>query len=910
MTASILMKLEALHKSMQKQIAPMLSFCLLFVSEDRADAQEIGLPTGYAMTALGPSPSYGHPDSNFIQSLLKLDLYEIAIETCRDRAIVAEGTQSEAMVQPEAMVQWSILQMQSIAAKVAADPSIVDSPANADTLLEANQAIVDRCLNSPRLPWLKQEQLWCRWFVLRRLQTSYIAVPARKSIRDWSLTSIRTCLEDLAKLQSQIQKASFDKSNAKISATPEQWSSLINDTLLLQTDLLLLRAQYYPAKSTDRIAAATELLSAIEKAEQRIRPDWSGRPNVELARYTAYLHLDRTAEALYGLKTLSQQLNAPTDGKPKQANRWRLPIACLAAESSRILGNLSESQKWIDEAGGWTAAPEVAIEHFSNLLATLPGKSVSESQLAEAIRIKKEIGRRFGSYWQQRADAVLLSNSLFESIKPIDPIKSASTSPSTASSSMLKVELLLSEAKQLLSAKRIQEAIEKFGQAELSAANAGNEPQALEIAIQSAAILFKNDQKDDAESEFHRAALAYRLQLKAPDAAIMSVWAFDKVAKFDANASQSPQEEQAELKQQIYRGRLMDIVSTWPSTPQAIQATAKLDRLLLSTDQFPELIAFWSKRLDDDLIGEKQTWTVWDQAFCRFALARTATSDTWYDHSIYSTEYTTKLNANLEDLRGKLLERSSPTTRVTFEAILASTFNFDRWSKDAIADRQQSSSNEFSSVATSFLFQSTASSLLLEKENTNLTAAKADSISSLSLRWSVAESMFQRLVSLGRVKAVDATELATFRVAVDAMKQLETQPVQSGLAFIGALQRIQFGRSLQLFQAAIAYWSGDESTGAEIVKNAMSIDAKSPWWIYRSACVLQTIPNQQEQSIRQFRQLANGFPPGSTPWLESRARTAQTMLQMGKQKEAKDLSDLVFATFPAASQEWKIRFGQ
>ena len=228
---------------------------------------------------------------------------------------------------------------------------------------------------------------------MRRMQVAFIAVPTRTPIREWSLATIRNCLQELESLQSLVQKApARGKSNSKLAPTSEQWSSLTNDIFLLQTDFLLLRALYYPAKSTERIAAATEMMTAIDKAELGINEDWPGRPNLELARYTALIHLERPTEALKGIKALDQRLTQPAEGKPKQSNRWQLRMASLAAEACRKLGNIEESTHWLASVGGWKVAPEIAIEHFANLIAAPKGQSTTESQLTNALQVKNEIG--------------------------------------------------------------------------------------------------------------------------------------------------------------------------------------------------------------------------------------------------------------------------------------------------------------------------------------------------------------------------------------------------------------------------------------------------------------------------------------------------------------------------------------
>ncbi len=891
------MKFVALHKSKQKQISISMTFCawqILVLVCFGQGPEQIKQP---GIVAIGQSLSFDHPDASFVESLIKTGLYDIAIETCRDRYSMAAGIQSEAAA------QWSLLEMQSVAAKTAANPSIIDDPASAVKLLEANQEILLRNAESSRFYWLKQQQQWCRWHVLRRMQAAFIAVPARKAIREWSLATIRDCLEELEALQLLVSKApTRGKSNNKLDPTTEQWSSLTNEILLLQTDFLLLRALYYPAKSTERIAAATEMTSAIDKAELRINEGWAGKSNMELARFTALIHLERPAEALKGIKSLNQRLTQSVEGKPKQINRWGLRIASLAAEACRNLGNIDESNQWLDSVGGWTVAPEIAIEHFANLVAAPKGQTTSELQLKKAMQVKNEIAIKFGSYWQQRADAILVANNLFGS-------NDSATSIQTSSS--LKVELLRTEAKQLSSAKRWDEALEKLSQAELSAASAGNEAISLDVAIEAAAVLYAIGRKELSECEFHRAAISYSKQPKAPDAAIMSIWSFDQAIRVDADASAlNPAEEAAALKQQIYRGRLMDIVKTWPDTPQADVAFEKLDRLYLLTDQLSDLVSLWSKRLAItkqsalDSEANPKPWSDFDRALSRFALVSTATQDAWYDHSIYVSGTMRKLQSSLHELQAKLLEKADPNDRVAVQSILSAISEAGRWPSPIAGTSNIRTHSDSRSPAVSFLSQSIAGmpSAFLPDD--------AQPVSNIAMVWTTAELEFQRVVGNGTRKSNDQTELAGLRFYVDRLSGFERQEKKLLSGSIGPSQSIQFGRSMQLYRAAIQCWSGDLDVGQAAFKVAIASEPTSPWWSYRTARVFQTLSGRREQAIQQFRQLAKGFPAGSEVWMEARARTVQTMRSMGDIKRAKELTEIVFATYPGAVGEWHSRFDQ
>ena len=860
--------------------------------------------------SIGPRLTFDHPEACFIESLLKLELFDTAIETCRARSRLAMNSQ------PEAAAQWSMLEMHVVAAKAAADPAIVDDPSRVNKLLAANQPILERNLDSPRVFWLRQHMHWCRWFVLRRLQAAYVAVPARASIRDWSLSAIRESLSELDALQTEIKSAPGrdPKSNTKSVTTAEQWSSLSNDIVLLQSDLLFLRTIYYPAKSTERIGAASEILSAIEKAELRIGTDWPNRPSLDLAKYTAMIHLDRPQDALDGIKALDKQLRTSAEGKPRQGNRWQTQIATLAAEACRNLGNIPESNRWLESVGGWTAAPELAIEHFANIVLTADGQSTSDSKLAEALKVKDDIGNRFGSYWQQRADAILLANNTPAANTASANNPPTNTPPKTSlpSAPSLKVELFKSEAKQLLAAKRPDDAIEKLNQAELAAASSGNEAAAIEMVIAAAAILDREGRKDEAEGEFHRAAMTYNKQPKAPDCAMMSVMGFSKAHAIDSGAKElSPAEEKLELKQRVYQGRLMDIVNTWPSSGQATQALSKLDRLLLATDQLPELASLWTKRLEkasswqsSDENRRKQLLE-YDQAISRFALIAIAMQDAWFDRTIYSSDLAKRTRVSHDELRTKLIEKAALDNGLV-QKLLDSIRESSRWPNANGLSQSNRTMEKQSSVALEFLAPIATPTRTIEiKESLEtLEGSKLDPTSSLALQWCSAELMFQNIVRAGGAKQIAKTEVDQLRVCVNKIAENVEQASMS----LGRLQSLQLQRSMKLYRSAIGCWEGREATELENIKKAIASEPKAPWWKYRSARLYQSIPSQREQALGLYLQLATGFTAGSEPWLDVRARTAQTLRQMSEEKKAKELCDIVFATYPSAAQEWRSRF--
>lgn len=848
----------------------------------------------FSQASFGPSATAEHPDIVFVESLLNEGFFDLSIESCRSRQQVANGKDSDAAA------RWTYLLMQSIVSKNASDAAILEKPEAMESVLAEVRELAESFDDKPRALWLKYRYQWCRWFLLRRTLAAYLAVPARQALRDRSLESLRNGFDEIELLQLQIQKAPgrSEKNPSKGLPTSSQWISLTNDTHLLQADLFLLQALFYPSKSTQRIATATQMLASLDKAALQISESWVGRPNVELARCNALILLDRPAEALSELAKLQKRLQQPTDANRKPSDRWKQRIATLSAEANRNIGNLSESNRWLESVGGWTQAPEIAIEYFANLIEASPGKTTTETQLAQAIQIKSEIGKRFGTYWQQRADAILLSNPL-SGADTVSRTGEPSESPTSRMPSV-KLELLMSEAKQLLAAKQWQKAIEKLNQAESLAANTKDEKAALDLAINAAVIFSSNKQTEKAQSEFHRAALAYRNAPKAPDAALMSVWNFEW-SENDALGKGSTDS--------IYRGRLLDVILTWPNTPQAEKAVVKLDQYLLETEQFSVLLDMWSTRIDSfsmEALNQDvaaQCFGTFDNALARYAFVQLLTQEAWFDRSIYSDAEYNQMQSSLSALRTQLIAKSAKEWSRTTELVLSEFTVAHRW-PSADFWPVDGHANDLR-LPISLAWMGGTNGVGFETP-----ILFRDPCAEVALIWARAEFVYQQSLRKGIAGPIDPSLVEQLQLSIDGMKSIlnrENGVVQQG---IGERPFGQWKRSLQLYEAAIQGWSGEEPRSVSTLKSAIQADPTNPWWLYRSARLIQTLSGQREQAIQQFRSLANGFAAGSDIWLEARSRTVQTLRQIGNDKAAQELVELVFATYPSLSSEWKQRFAR
>ena len=914
MTVSILMDTEASGKSRSRQILFLIcwvSFVLIvlpstfFGNEPPKDTPQ-DLPHAFGPVVLSDSP-----DTVFVQSLIKNGFIERALETCRLRLQLATESQASA----DSIARWTMLLIQAEAAKGIANPVAFDQPKTIDEQLAKAKLLSKENENSTRDFWIRFQYQLGRYFVLQRTLAACLAAPSRLALREWSLETIRSCLDDLDQMQVQVQNAPGrgKPSTTKDQPTPAQWISLSNDIMLLRIDILLLRAQFTKPKSTERIGTGTEILDLIDTASSQISNNWAGRPRLELARCHALIMLDRPQESLNELGKFVTSLSAavsPTgQGEVRQReDRWLPSAAILAAQANRELGNLVESEKWIQKVGGWMRSPELALEHFANLLAVTPSSSNTNAsdmnaRLADSLQVKNEIGKRFGSYWQQRAEAILVSSNLSENSSSLsntnDP--SHSLTPGAPTASKLRIELLMTEAKQFIAGKQWQKGIDKLNQAELSAANSGDAVHALEIAMKAAAVIASNGQWSVAQDEFFRAAVAYREAPKSPDAAMMSVW--DRNANVGGAIILNPDKEAEEQRQAILRGRLSEIISMWPESPQAETAALRLDQAYAAADNIGALLQLWSNRLE--LVSTSRTY---DLTLARLGMVSVATQEAWIDRSRYTEKEILLWKVAMQELRKKLIERAPLEARSMTETLLAvvdSSGSLANAASNSKQWEQKPSGPSESKLPESIRWLHSDEPVDLKSDNPSFGHGPR-----IALCWLRTELSYQRLLAIRDRGPEDAPLIQRFVTNYEQLRAAKEAADGTFRTWMGERQFAQLEQSIRSYEIAIDFWYDKIAPSIEAMKELAKQSGKSPWWPYRSARLLQTIPGQRELAIQQYRALAKGFIAGSDAWLEMRARTVQTMRWKGDAPEAQKLADLVLATYPNMSDEWKKRFAQ
>jgi hypothetical protein len=812
-------------------------------------AQSSPTPEASLSSPFGTRFVDGHPDRLYVGQLIEKGFYETAIQVCQHRRSLAESGQSS-----KERAQWRMLSMESAAAKTASEfNKYLDSLSSLDTQLQSIVEIYPAEQNDPRSLWGQFKSTWCQWYVLRSGVSLYVAAPNRTTLRDWCLKRIRIALDELEELESRVEKTPTTAVNSSEKIEANELSSLIAEINLLACDLLSLRGMIYPSKSDERLAAGTQMMTVLEKAEKRIGPTWADRPKLQIAKCRALLLLDRPKDALSAADSIA--------ALPQLRRDWMVTIASIGSEAARALGDLDTAFRWIRDAGGWESNPQLAIEQFAATLAT---EKVSSAD--EALRIKKTIAERFGGYWASRTDAILVTS------KGSVP-KSSGTMPSNT----LAIELLLSEVKQLMADRRWEDAIEKLSQGETIAANEKNDALAFQMARRIAAIWGSLSDFENAANEFHRAATTYSQVSEAPGTSMTAVRmvqeGLQRVGTERNQETVDKRESLLLLRKQIW----LDVLSIWPESEQSVAAVESLQGFYLSNDQLWETTQLWfarwdrlqqlsKDRLPEDPASEKEKRQTAIQRTITFtSLLCLFSQQSWLDRSMVGVDARKQASEAMSRLQ-TAIKTAEDGRLITLGERL-----------------------KFMEVGAGWEWSVVDPSLL-----------QLDSGDVID-QWLQCQLLFTQLVSSTQVPREQLQNLVE---SVDRLVMLSGREPNANL---GKATREQLSRSIALYKLAIVGWNGDLATAKTEIESKEKESLRSVWWPYQSARWMQSIPTLREESLGRYRRIASGLQPGSEGWLESRARTVQTLRMLDRNEEANQLAAVVIATTPNIAPLWITR---
>lgn len=790
------------------------------------------------------------PDKIWIESLIDLGSADLACQVCQFRL-------KESIPGTNAHAQWLMLLMQ---AKTAQGLDRIDWNSPADSLqasldeLRSLESIQKTTDSNRRAPWIQWKELWCRRLVNQYTLAAFLSVPGRQSHQDWLLQSIRSGLDQIDSLEQVVLKMQPDKPivsksqrEVKDKTLPNEITSaeildLRGEIELLRADFLYQRSQCYPEGSDEQIAAATQMLTSLDRASSQLPANWTHRPLLSLARGEAELQLGRKPVVQ---KNMEELWNSLAEDPNPESKDWRIAAASLAIRSARLSEQWQAADAWFARVGGWEKSPELALEHLAITVARDLNRTASPESI---LGLRKRISDRFGRYWEQRVDAMLVSNPL---IKGSDLSNSADPS---SSSTMASLELFRIQARQAIAANRIETAIEKLQQAESTASKSGAVQEAFNFAMQIAALLQRMGQDSAAADEFYRTAVSYPESPKASSAAMMSAWLIrNPDSKLDAEAQQ--------IRQSTYLQRLRETALVWPQSDSAEQAIQSLESSWLTSGDYAACLQFWSEYLS------KHPGAL-NRSMGRLLLVALVSQEDWLEKPLQERSLLTKSREKLvQEILETVarLEQSNerPVFGVAeFQAWLAATGPERRWNVPMASDTQ------------------------MQMADIDVT----DLVGQLAAQWNRCEEAWQHgAVDQGMLEALDR-----------AQKGL-SQKYGSPNAF--------YGGRLERFIALLKV-QANSKTPQELrvqLEDRIGKEPKSLWWVYRSARAMQRTDLLSDSALGWYRQMASGVAAGSEPWLEARARTIGILRSKGEVVKANELLDLLVASYPNLSDEWKAR---
>jgi hypothetical protein len=711
--------------------------------------------------------------------------------------------------------------------------------------------------DDPRTPWLEWKSLWCHWFVLRNATSLHLAAPTRTKLREWCLSELRYAIEKNDRLIETIKSTvTKDLPRTKPDGLDaSQVTALLADAFLLKCDFISLRATSYPIGSDDRIAAGTQMQSTLDEAELRIARDWSDRDKLQIARARSQVFLKLPKQSLEIIDGLLKS------GKLNR-RELMLPAATIAAESYRMLNDIARSEEWLERAGGWQSSPGLAIEHFTNLLASPNGTEITKSQLEQALATKKQIATLFGGYWESRADAIMLSrqpNGTSTTTKTVD----------------LSLELVRTEVRQLLLAKRPLDAIDKMAQAEFALAERNATSDALVLAMQSAAIWGLQKEYVNAANEFHRAAMSYPKETQSAESALNAVAMLREELKTLSESTSDPDKKDPDKKDEVAqvlslrKQYLRDISNMWPGSLQADTAMAELELTLIADSKLVDIADLWLSRLEKiepQSIDPRKIQDYYHRAATWLSLIAAFGSSPWLESNLLPLESIPTLpskferlhnlarshaiNVSPEDMLGKIFQR------VGWEPIMP--MEIPNWGDDAPLLR-------------------------------------------LVQRWARCEMALQNSLLLASQPSADTSGLR------EILKQSASLRESQDLQLLGPKLTEYFRKHIDHYLIASKFLGGEPEGLIDELKNREAQSPRDPWWIYKTARLFTTQPDLRDAALERYRRLASGFREGTDAWLDCRARSVQILVLQNKRDEAKQLSELITSLYANLSDSWRLR---
>ena len=842
-------------------------------------------------------------DASVIESLCRMGLFESAHSRCR-MGISASIPGSL----PHA--RWTSLLIETLALQDSEKANSIQKAFSESQ--KVYDAYVSNSTNQAFKVWVEYSYETVRMKLANRSVANYLTAPQNSARRNDVLECLRNMLDHLATIKEAAQNqmgVSLRRNDRDSANTVRDLGSLINRSSLLEIDCMLLRSDCYPPDSNERIAGGTEALTAIEKIEGRVASDWNGQELLELAKNQSIIALSRYSDAV---KSLDKWV--PSIGDPSIRNR----AVAMQARASVLMGDLNAARKAlsaiqnviVDESPDIAlAALEILIASWKEQATKLPDQPLAKEESAQAIeeilKKKDKIADRFGTYWKQRSEALIVAASLGKSYAP-------SASPSTTSLDLLKVDI-----RQRVAANDLPGAVALLEQAEVAALASNDPNQAFAFAKTVIGLLQQQSSSSGASSitsqreivdRMAQVAKKYSAQEKS---ALLHQVAIEHRQKLFASESNlvAPLMSSDNLSQM-----LLEHVVTWPNDSTSDDARKQLQSLYLNVGDISALIELWNDEI---------TWLM--------------TSKDGSDPSPIENRNSRLVLANTSLVNGLLLDTLTVDSSVSPQIALPSAFGelppIHRWTFDVLSgdyawwmldgglrmidgkpltwsvpsgeDDQGGIANAIAKILHSTK-QPEFANIEFEVQ-TVIDWTQSD----IHGRLAYLVTLYSSLSNIVRLRGMSDTNnqgIKEWNKANAKLKEVLDESMNVEKTLLNPMISKKIANLAAIIDARNTMLIGEFEQAVKKIEVLRQSDPRSPRWTLELARVFEMQGlSGVDRSLQLYRQLAAGSQVGSDLWFESRMSSVRCLRSSKKSNEADEIIAMVRAMVADVPEKWKQR---
>ena len=704
-----------------------------------------------------------------------------------------------------------------------------------------------------RLPWLEWQAIRCDLLLAQDRLARWLAAPANGPMREKVLELVRTILSDLSKLEDDLKQrqpmAAKLSANDRSQAPAEQISQLRLDTVLMRCEAFLIRARLYESRSRDRVGAAANVEAEAGGLLDRTPKEWPTRASLEVARATAWLDLDREAEAIVLLQSVV------LDADDVSA---RIRAAVTASEALIGQGQASQARAFVDRLKDLEGGPEWELAEIRLSLSDLsrfPAEK-KEAEIAKLLARANAIRVRYGDYWRARVDSILAS--------------SVSSSEVTSNNS---IELVAVEVRQFLAAGDEQAAIAKLISTSRNELATGRHDNAVRFATQASALLQRQQAWLAAADAMEEVAKQSPEIEGAAAGHLSAAWSLSQALK------SNPQDKQLRLR---YVAVLQDHIRLWPAAATTEQATQWLYGWLSASGSQAELLPVYRQQAERAVAPEKAREAIY----------------TWLGIVL---GLPTKRESELVIVKQALADGKFKSIDATVQVALVVATVIPNWSDAKATKGLQAEVNTLANVASVAIDRQ-----LLTAVYWLLAARSGDTVVSKNTAggWSSTELTAELVepIAVAMVDAVDAWpthELpawaANIRFTEEQLQSLSQSTRLTSQAIAWRLRGMQPDKVSETLTGLRALCKQNAKLGA--------------LQLHLSHLLAKQDAMARRESTEIARRLAANSPVASDLYYAARWRLIRNQMLDGKNVEAQKAAKLVLATLAEDSANWRVRFG-